>query len=101
MSRSKIFTSWSSNVSSFARSCNLLIAATFLSLMNAATPSGAFGIYAVFCAAAWVFCLSCYPETSGLSLEEVFEVFEDDFGVQRSMQLRKEKKALTYPSRSA
>jgi SP family myo-inositol transporter-like MFS transporter 13 len=69
--------------------------------MNAATPSGAFGIYAVFCAAAWVFCLLCYPETSGLSLEEVFEVFVDDFGVHRSMQMRKEKKGFSGTSRYA
>jgi SP family myo-inositol transporter-like MFS transporter 13 len=69
--------------------------------MNAATPSGAFGIYAVFCAAAWVFCLLCYPETSGLSLEEVFEVFVDDFGVQKSIQMRREKMGLPHTSRYA
>ncbi|WVQ82390.1 hypothetical protein IAT38_004518 [Cryptococcus sp. DSM 104549] len=72
-------------------SCNLLIAGTFLSLMNAATPSGAFGIYAVLCALGWVFCWLLYPETSGLSLEEVYFVFEEGFGIEKSQQLRKEK----------
>lgn len=45
--------------------CNLLIAGTFLSLMDAATPSGAFGIYAGFCMIGWLFCWFLYPETSG------------------------------------
>lgn len=46
-------------------SCNLLIAVTFLSLMKAATPAGAFGIYASICALSWVFTYFCYPETAG------------------------------------
>jgi hypothetical protein len=46
-------------------SCNLLIAATFLSLMKAATPAGAFAIYSSVCALSWVFTYLCYPETSG------------------------------------
>ncbi|KAK4687878.1 MFS transporter, SP family, solute carrier family 2 (myo-inositol transporter), member 13, partial [Tremellales sp. Uapishka_1] len=72
-------------------SCNLLIAATFLSLMRVASPAGAFAIYAAFCAAGWVFCYLLYPETSGLSLEEVYFVFEDGFGVAKSYELRREK----------
>lgn len=95
-------------------SCNMLIAGTFLSLMDAATPSGAFGIYAGFCVIGWVFCWMLYPETSGwvflfrilqfkfwqvevltmidrLSLEEVYFVFEEGFGIKKSQQLRKQK----------
>ncbi|KAK8864166.1 hypothetical protein IAR55_001412 [Kwoniella newhampshirensis] len=72
-------------------SCNLLISATFLSLMTAATPSGAFGLYAGLCTLGWMFCYLLYPETSGLSLEEVFYVFEDGFGVEKSYALRREK----------
>lgn len=72
-------------------SCNLLVAATFLSLMEAATPSGAFGLYALVCVAGWVFVWRCYPETSGLSLEEVSEVFADDFGVVKSQEMRRAK----------
>ncbi|ORX36912.1 general substrate transporter [Kockovaella imperatae] len=64
-------------------SCNLLVAATFLSLLRVATPSGAFILYAVICLVGWTFCLLLYPETSGLSLEEVYELFKDDFGVQQ------------------
>ncbi|TYJ55725.1 hypothetical protein B9479_003633 [Cryptococcus floricola] len=72
-------------------SCNLLIAGTFLSLMNKAGPSGAFGVYAGFCVVGWVFCWTLYPETSGLSLEEVYFVFEEGFGVEKSQRLREEK----------
>lgn len=46
-------------------SCNMLVAATFLSLMRLASPAGAFAIYAAFCTASWVFCFLFYPETSG------------------------------------
>ncbi|WVQ67991.1 uncharacterized protein L199_006197 [Kwoniella botswanensis] len=70
---------------------NLIIAGTFLSLMNAITPSGAFGLYAFFCTLSWLFCYFLYPETSGLSLEEVSFVFEDDFGVLKSQRIRREK----------
>lgn len=69
----------------------MLIASTFLSLMDAATPSGAFGIYAGFCVIGWLFCWMLYPETSGLSLEEVYFVFEEGFGIEKSQQLRKQK----------
>lgn len=42
---------------------NLLIGSTFLSLMDAITPAGAFGLYAGFCFLGWLFCFLCYPET--------------------------------------
>ena len=45
--------------------CNLVVASTFLSLMVAATPAGAFMIYALLCMTGWVFCFYLYPETSG------------------------------------
>ncbi|KAL7409772.1 general substrate transporter [Mrakia frigida] len=61
---------------------NLVIASTFLSLMEAITPAGAFGFYAGLCFLGCLFCYFFYPETSGLSLEEVFYIFEDDFGIK-------------------
>lgn len=71
--------------------CNLIIAATFLSLMEAVSPAGAFALYAYICALGWVFCFFLYPETSGLSLEEVSEVFRDSFGVRKSEEMREAK----------
>lgn len=60
--------------------------------MNAITPSGAFGFYAGLCLIGWIFCLACYPETAGLSLEEVKGIFKHGFGVKESQLKRKEKK---------
>jgi SP family myo-inositol transporter-like MFS transporter 13 len=62
--------------------------------MNAITPAGAFGFYAGLCLLGWIFCILCYPETAGLSLEEVKLIFRDDFGIKESQRLRATKKAL-------
>lgn len=70
-------------------SINLLIGATYLSLMAHITPSGAFGFYAALCALSYTFVVFCFPETAGLSLEEVRMVFCDGFGVRESKQLRR------------
>ncbi|KLO16543.1 general substrate transporter [Schizopora paradoxa] len=70
---------------------NLLIGSTYLSLMSAITPSGAFGFYAGLCLLGWLFCVFCYPETAGLSLEEVKSIFSDGFGIGRSKEMRAEK----------
>jgi len=59
---------------------NLLIGSTYLSLMDRITPAGAFGFYAGLCLLGWIFCLFCFPETAGLTLEEVQQVFEQGFG---------------------
>ncbi|KAG8745362.1 myo-inositol transporter [Ceratobasidium sp. 414] len=75
-------------------SANLIIGATYLSLMNAITPAGAFGFYAGLCFLGWLFCIFCYPETAGLSLEEVKLIFRDDFGIKASERLRSTKNAL-------
>ncbi|CAE6431495.1 unnamed protein product [Rhizoctonia solani] len=73
---------------------NLVIGATYLSLMNAITPSGAFGFYAGLCLLGWLFCIFCYPETSGLSLEEVKLIFRNDFGIKASERLRAAKREI-------
>ncbi|KDN49529.1 hypothetical protein RSAG8_02231, partial [Rhizoctonia solani AG-8 WAC10335] len=73
---------------------NLVIGATYLSLMHAITPSGAFGFYAGLCLLGWIFCIFCYPETAGLSLEEVKLIFRNDFGIKASERLRATKREL-------
>ena len=73
---------------------NLLIGSTYLSLMDRITPSGAFGFYAGLCLLGWLFVLFCFPETAGLSLEEVQMVFRDGFGIRESGRLRAEKAAV-------
>ncbi|KAL4248633.1 major facilitator superfamily protein [Abortiporus biennis] len=73
---------------------NLLIGSTYLSLMDRITPAGAFGFYAGLCLLGWIFDLICFPETAGLSLEEVQLVFQNGFGIKESEKLRKEKREL-------
>ncbi|KWU44845.1 MFS general substrate transporter, partial [Rhodotorula sp. JG-1b] len=57
-------------------SANLIVSSTFLHLSHAATPAGAFGIYAIVAGLAWLFTWEFLPETKGLTLEEVRAVFE-------------------------
>ena len=66
---------------------NLLIGATYLFLMDAITPAGAFGLYSVICLLCWLFCVFCFPETAGLSLEEVRVVFRNGFDIRESERL--------------
>nr|VWP02420.1 Zn(2)-C6 fungal-type domain-containing protein [Ganoderma boninense] len=73
---------------------NLIIGATYLSLMDRITPAGAFGFYAGLSVLGWFFCLFAYPETAGVSLEEVGLIFKDGFGIKESERLRKEKQAI-------
>ncbi|KAI6039161.1 general substrate transporter [Pisolithus marmoratus] len=73
---------------------NFLIGSTYLSLMSAITPSGAFGFYAGLCLLGWLFCVFCFPDVSGLSLEEVQNVFKDGYGIRESERLRRVKREI-------
>lgn len=73
---------------------NLIIGSTYLSLMEEITPAGAFGFYAGLCFLGCVFVWFCFPETAGLSLEEVRLVFRDGFGIKESRRLREVKKGM-------
>jgi SP family myo-inositol transporter-like MFS transporter 13 len=73
--------------------CNIIISSTFLSMMKAMTPSGAFGFYAGICFIGWVFIVFCYPEVHGMPLESVREVYSHGFGVKYAKNLQKEIKA--------
>ena len=68
--------------------------------MNKITPSGAFGFYAGLCLLGWLFCLFCYPETAGLSLEETKGVFKDGFGVKESQRMRREKQRYKFQEKA-
>jgi SP family myo-inositol transporter-like MFS transporter 13 len=73
---------------------NLLIGSTYLSLMAKITPAGAFGFYAGLCLLGWLFCVFFLPETAGLSLEEVQNVFRDGFGIRDSQRMRDQKREM-------
>ena len=73
--------------------CNIIIASTFLSMMQAMTPSGAFGFYSGICFFGWIFVIFCYPEVKGVPLENIRDIFSDGFGVQKAKRLQAEAKA--------
>jgi SP family myo-inositol transporter-like MFS transporter 13 len=73
--------------------CNIIISSTFLSMMKAMTPSGAFGFYAGICAVGWVFVVFCYAEVHNMPLESVREVYRHGFGVRYAKQLQRELRA--------
>lgn len=79
--------------------CNLLINATYLSLSNAITPSGAFGFYAGLCALGAVLCIFGFPDTRQLSLEEVHYIFRDSWGIREADRLRAEKAEIAQSAR--
>jgi len=71
---------------------NIIVSSTFLTMMHSLTPSGAFGFYAAVCGIGYILIYLAYPEVSGLTLEEISEVFQHGFGVKYARQLRKDNK---------
>lgn len=57
---------------------NIIISATFLTLMKTLTPSGTFILYAGICLIGWLAVLKWYPECAGLTLEEIHLVFSGE-----------------------
>ena len=62
---------------------NFIVGLTFLPMMQLLTPSWTFVIYALICALGWGTIWRIYPETKGLSLEEVGKLLKDGWGVIR------------------
>lgn len=71
---------------------NVIDASTFLTQMENTTPSGAFGFYAAICFFGWIAVYLCYPEVKGMTLEDIREIFQHGFGVQRARELQAEAK---------
>ncbi|PTD06058.1 Myo-inositol transporter 1 [Fusarium culmorum] len=71
---------------------NIIVASTFLTQMENTTPSGAFGFYAAICILGWVCIYFCYPEVKGMTLEDIRDIFQHGFGVQRAREVQKEMK---------
>ncbi len=55
-------------------------------MMELLTPVGTFTLYAAVCVACWFTVWRIYPETAGLSLEEVSGILKDGWGVKESLQ---------------
>ncbi|BGO90244.1 hypothetical protein NBRC10512_004765 [Rhodotorula toruloides] len=74
---------------------NLIISATFLSLLNALGPAGTYGFFSGLCFLTFVFIFFCYPESAGLTLEETGTLFVDGFGVRKADRMRQAKRQTT------
>ena len=65
---------------------NFVVGLTFLPMMEWLTPGWTFFIYAGVCAGGWICIWRIYPETNGLSLEEVGLLLADGWGVRQSLR---------------
>ncbi|CAR26310.1 hypothetical protein ZYGR_0H01190 [Zygosaccharomyces rouxii] len=80
---------------------SLVIAACFLTMLQNITPSGTFALFAAIAAVSSVFIYFCYPELSGLELEEVQEVLKNGFGIKKSKELAKHRKKQAAAAKAA
>jgi len=61
---------------------NFIVGISFLPALDIVGPSATFAVYAIVCAVGWILVLRIYPETMGLSLEEVGDLLKDGWGVK-------------------
>ncbi|AEY98027.1 FAFR343Cp [Eremothecium gossypii FDAG1] len=88
---------------SFATATNwagsMVIASTFLTMFKNITPTATFGFFAGISVISLVAVYLCYPELSGLELEEVQFVLKDGFNIKASKALAKKRKFQMAESR--
>lgn len=70
---------------------NLLVSFTFLSVIDALAPHGAFWLYALLAALGFAFLWRELPETKGLALEEVQRIFERRHTYEKIAERRPER----------
>lgn len=74
---------------------SLTISATFLTMLDNITPTGTFAFYAAICFVGWLLAIFFYPETAGLSLEEIQGLLSNGFNVRESQAISKRKVQLS------
>ncbi|OWP00556.1 hypothetical protein B2J93_4305 [Marssonina coronariae] len=65
---------------------NFVVGLTFLPMIVFLTPPWTFAIYGLVCIGGWVAIWAIYPETKGMSLEEMSALLADGWGVQESLR---------------
>ena len=68
--------------------CNFLVGLTFLPLVGAFTLAGAMVAFIVFCVTADLLVWRFYPETVGMTIEQVSEMLRDGWGTRRKRSHR-------------
>ncbi|ODV91341.1 hypothetical protein CANCADRAFT_26166 [Tortispora caseinolytica NRRL Y-17796] len=71
---------------------NLVVSATFLTMLRNITPTGTFAFFAALCAVSEVLVYFIYPETAGLPLEEIHELLSDGFHIKEANKRQRERK---------
>ncbi|EKD12872.1 uncharacterized protein L3040_007029 [Drepanopeziza brunnea f. sp. 'multigermtubi'] len=64
---------------------NFVVGLTFLPMMVFFTPPWTFAIYSLVCIGGWIAIWTIYPETKGMSLEEMSALLADGWGVKESL----------------
>ncbi|VVT55134.1 uncharacterized protein SAPINGB_P004444 [Magnusiomyces paraingens] len=72
---------------------SLVISSTFLTMLRNITPTGTFALFAGLCVTGVIFVYFVYPETAGLTLEEVTGLLATGFNVKESERLSRERTA--------
>ncbi|CAN6665509.1 myo-inositol transporter 1 [Trichomonascus vanleenenianus] len=82
--------------SAFATATNwagsLIVSSTFLTMLNNITPTGTFAFYAGLCVLGELFVYFLYPETAGMTIEEVQGLLSGGFNVKLSVLKNKQLK---------
>lgn len=73
---------------------SLVIASTFLTMLENITPTGTFSFFAGLCFVSFIFVLFLLPEVAGLKLEDTTKLLEGGFNVRAARKLSKERKKL-------
>ncbi|CEP61261.1 myo-inositol transporter ITR1 LALA0_S02e10418g [Lachancea lanzarotensis] len=71
---------------------SLVIASCFLTMLQNITPTGTFSFFAGLSFISFLVIYFCYPELSGLELEEVQTILKDGFNIKASQRLAKKRK---------
>lgn len=73
---------------------SLVIASTFLTMLENITPPGTFAFFACLCFVAFVFVYFLLPEVAGLELEQTTQLLDTGFHVKKACEMSKEARRL-------
>lgn len=74
---------------------SLVIASTFLTMLQKITPTGTFLFFAGLCFVSFLFVYFLLPEVAGLQLEETTALLSNGFHVKEATRLSKERKRMS------
>lgn len=74
---------------------SLVIASTFLTMLQHITPTGTFAFFACLCFVSFLFVFFLLPEVAGLELEETTELLQGGFNVKEANRISRERKKVS------